>query len=462
MLDCNRFSGDLALRPLCCARMILLKEAMTQKASKGFSCDSAKKGSLGLGIQGLWIRRVFLILCVCLGSSIPQHGGGRQYSDVAAPTMPATTAPTMPAEAAQVEELDPQTMAVESVLFRENPRLYLAAASLVAIAPRPPMGAMPAPAAPLGTKRKSTFADVLRATPKMKGGPTGRIAARSWDQVSEASSSRNIDRNLSRLPDPIAELSPLAYRMYAKVGPETTRLVGHALERYNKLLMLDYSEEVMEPKETPFIPCWTALQRCLEEDLAEAKKAEESAGDFVEGIFGPMYSCTPKKESGDSASVGCLTEDLEEQTKLRLPDPPGFVPGKDQCRECRSPRESEIHPEPSCARRSPQVPVVGGLDLRLSTCSSRRLRRSTEGSSVFEAHVCSGRFASGGLFATLSWNICAGHDRCRWDSPIAKEYKLVSSGAWSEYQGIFGLLSSEGDVTKRACGSAHGFHFDSA
>ena len=60
------------------------------------------------------------------------------------------------------------------------------------------------------------------------------------------------------------------------------------------------------------------MQRCLEEDLAEAKKAEESAGDFVEGIFGPMYSCTPKKESGDSASVGCLTEDLEEQTKLRL------------------------------------------------------------------------------------------------------------------------------------------------
>ena len=255
---------------------------------------------------------------------------------VAAPTMPATSAPTMPsdaaqvveleptsaptmpAEAAQVEELDPQTTAVESVLFRENPRLHVAVASLVATAPRPPMGAMPAPAAPLATKRKSTFADVLRATPKMKGGSIGRIAARSWDQASEASSSREIDRNLNRLPDPIAELSPLAYRMYAKVGPETTRLVGRALERYNKMLMLDYSEEIMEPKETPFIPCWTALERCLEEDLAEAKKMEESAGDFVEDIFGPIYSCTPKKESGDSASVGCLTEDLEEQTNRRL------------------------------------------------------------------------------------------------------------------------------------------------
>ena len=230
---------------------------------------------------------------------------------VAAPTMPATSAPTMPsdaaqvveleptsaptmpAEAAQVEELDPQTTAVESVLFWENPRLHVAVASLVATAPRPPMGAM-------------------------KGGSIGRIAARSWDQASEASSSREIDRNLNRLPDPIAELSPLAYRMYAKVGPETTRLVGRALERYNKMLMLDYSEEIMEPKETPFIPCWTALERCLEEDLAEAKKMEESAGDFVEDIFGPIYSCTPKKESGDSASVGCLTEDLEEQTNRRL------------------------------------------------------------------------------------------------------------------------------------------------
>ena len=236
-------------------------------------------------------------------------------SDAAASTMLATTAPTMPSEAAQVEEVDPQTMAVESVVFRENPRLHSAAASLVGTAPRPPMGAMPAPAAPLGTKRKSTFADVLRATPKMKGGQTGRIAARSWDQVSEASSSRHIDHHLNRLPDPVAELSPLAYRMYAKVGRETTRLVGRALERYNKLLMLDYSEEVMEPKETPFIPCWTALERCLEEDLAEAKKAEDSAGDFLEDIFGPMYSCTLKK---GSASLGCLTEDLEEQTNRRL------------------------------------------------------------------------------------------------------------------------------------------------
>ena len=129
MLDCDRFSGDLALRPLCCARMILLKEAMTQKASKDLVVIVLKRGVL------VWASRV------C---------GYEEFSS------------------SSVLELDPQTMAVESVLFRKNPRLHLAAALLVATAPRPPMGAMPAPAAPLGTKRKSTFADVLRATPETR------------------------------------------------------------------------------------------------------------------------------------------------------------------------------------------------------------------------------------------------------------------------------------------------------
>ena len=40
---------------------------------------------------------------------------------------------------------------------------------------------------------------------------------------------------------------------------------------------------------------------------------------------------------------------------------------------------------------------------------------------------------------------------------IAKEYHFGSSGAWSEYQGVFGSLSSKGDGTKRACGPALGF-----
>ena len=214
------------------------------------------------------------------------------------------------------EVLDP-TSTVEALQVRNpslQPRLQLAAATLTSMTPVPALGSMPSPSAP-APKRRRTFADLLRATPKIRS--TGRVAARAWDQASEASSSREFYLDLNRLPDPIAELSPLAYKMYAKAGPETTRLVGRALERYNKMLMLDYSEEVMEPKETPVIPCWTALERCLEEDLAEAKKLEESAGDFVESIFGPIYSCTPKKEF-DSASVGCLTEDLEEQTRLRL------------------------------------------------------------------------------------------------------------------------------------------------
>ena len=89
--------------------------------------------------------------------------------------------------------------------------------------------------------------------------------------------------------------------------------------------------------------CWTALERCLEEDLAEAKKMEESAADFVEDIFGPIYSCTPKKESGDSASVGCLTEDLEEQTnrlnRIRL----GLFLGKINVGNAEA-LESETHP----------------------------------------------------------------------------------------------------------------------
>ena len=223
-----------------------------------------------------------------------------------------------PPTASQVmpEVLDP-TSTVEALQVRNpslQPRLQLAAATLTSMTPVPALGSMPSPSAP-APKRRRTFADLLRATPKVRS--TGRVAARAWDQASEASSSREFYLDLNRLPDPIAELSPLAYKMYAKAGPETTRLVGRALERYNKMLMLDYSEEVMEPKETPVIPCWTALERCLEEDLAEAKKLEESAGDFVESIFGPIYSCTPKKEF-DSASVGCLTEDLEEQTRLRL------------------------------------------------------------------------------------------------------------------------------------------------
>ena len=124
------------------------------------------------------------------------------------------------------------------------------------------------------------------------------------------------------------------------------------------MLMLDYSEEIMGPKETPFIPCWTALERCLEEDLAEAKKMEESAGDFVEDIFGPIYSCTPKKESGDSASVGCLTEDLEEQTNRRLNRIRlGLFLGKINLGHAEALESLRPISEPSWARRSPRVSV---------------------------------------------------------------------------------------------------------
>ena len=334
VLDCDRVSSDLAPRPRwCCARKTLLREAVAQETSKGFSCNSARKVSLGLGIQSLWIRRVFLLPLfvpwICYPSRLAEEDNWGSWSaepsavpetldshPTAAEAMPEVLDSPPTASQVMPEVLDP-TSTVEALQVRNpslQPRLQLAAATLTSMTPVPALGSMPSPSAP-APKRRRTFADLLRATPKVRS--TGRVAARAWDQASEASSSREFYLDLNRLPDPIAELSPLAYKMYAKAGPETTRLVGRALERYNKMLMLDYSEEVMEPKETPVIPCWTALERCLEEDLAEAKKLEESAGDFVESIFGPIYSCTPKKEF-DSASVGCLTEDLEEQTRLRL------------------------------------------------------------------------------------------------------------------------------------------------
>ena len=91
---------------------------MTQEASKGSSCDSAKRGSFGLGIRVCGYEE-FSSSSVCaldlLSTNMAEEDNWGTWSaasppGVAAPTMPATSAPTMPAEAA-----------VESVLFRKNP-----------------------------------------------------------------------------------------------------------------------------------------------------------------------------------------------------------------------------------------------------------------------------------------------------------------------------------------------------
>ena len=156
-----------------------------------------KRGAIGLGIQGLWIRRVFLILGVCLGSSIPQHGGGRRLGNLECSFTSrgscSDNASNLSSDYAfrccssgGIGANHSSNYAFRGCssggswirrqwqwnlwCFGRIPGCMSAAASLVGTAPRPPMGAMPAPAAPLGTKRKSTFADVLRATPKMKGG----------------------------------------------------------------------------------------------------------------------------------------------------------------------------------------------------------------------------------------------------------------------------------------------------